>query len=369
MELSEEELERYSRHFSVKDFGLEGQKQLKQASVLCVGAGGIGSPVLLYLAAAGVGHIGIIDFDQVELSNLQRQVLFNADDLGKNKAVIAKEKLLKLNSNLVCKTYSEGLTLENAKSIISNYDLVLDGSDNYPTRYLVNDVCCALNKPFISASIFQMSGQWGLFNDQGSACFRCLFPAPPEENIIPNCAEAGVLGILPGLVGNFAALDVIKFFVMKEYIQLNTLNTFDAKNLKLQSFVFEKSKTCSACVNKQIILENNKKEDPAMFENISVNELKAMMDKKEDFLLLDVRQDWERELAVINDSKHVLLDKISETNLEIDFNKKIVLYCKVGGRSAAAAEILIKRGWKHCYNLQGGIIAWAREIDPTMKTY
>jgi sulfur-carrier protein adenylyltransferase/sulfurtransferase len=364
------EISRYSRHFSVDKIGLAGQKKIKQARVLCVGAGGIGSPALLYLAASGVGHLGVVDFDCVELSNLQRQILFREADCGQSKAQIAKQQLSCLNSNIEIIAHDEKLTIDNIEKIISQYDIVLDGSDNYPTRYLVNDACVLLHKPLISASIYQFSGQLAVFSNETTACYRCLYPNPPAAGVTPNCAQAGVLGAVPGVLGTLAATEVLKWILdFKEKLN-NAVLSVDLLTMSLQKYTVTPHKDCLACTRKrrlQDIPSATNDIDSLNVPSINAVTLKQWIDEGKKLSLLDVRQPWEREICQIDNSTPMPLDQLPfET---ITLTEPIIIYCKVGIRSAQAVSQLKNRGHQQVYNLEGGILAWIREVNPDLMLY
>lgn len=374
---SKEELERYSRHIIIPEFNIEGQSKLKQAKVLVVGTGGLGSPLLLYLAAAGVGNIGIIDFDVVEDSNLQRQVLFTTDDIGKPKSVVAKERLLKLNSNVNFTVYNEMLTSENALDIIKDYDVVADGTDNFPTRYLVNDACVILGKTNVYASIFKFEGQVSVFNYKNvdgsfGPHYRDLFPTPPPKGLVPSCAEGGVIGVLPGIIGSLQANEVLKVIsgigdpLVGRLFLFDSL-TFDARVMKVR----KNPNTLE--VTKLIDYEyfcgiNNKEENKAMVKETTVVELDALRKSKEDFQLIDVREAYEYDISNL-DGELIPLSTVLDNIDKISSDKKVVIHCRSGARSANAIIELEKHGFTNLYNLKGGILAWADEIDNDMAKY
>jgi|TARA_Y100000310_G_scaffold330539_1_gene402387 adenylyltransferase/sulfurtransferase len=364
MELSKEELKRYSRHLSLPEVGTQGQEKLKQSKVLIIGAGGLGCPAAIYLAAAGVGTIGIVDFDKVELSNLQRQILYTEEDIGKPKTSIIKNQLEKLNKNININIYNEKLTSKNALEIIRNYDVIIDGSDNFPTRYLVNDACFFLKKPNVYGSIFRFDGQASVFNYQNGPCYRCLKPVPPSEATIPNCAEAGVIGVLPGIIGTIQATEAIKIILGIGDTLSGKLLVYNALSMNFKKLNLNKNKNCPICgINPTIKTLNEKNK----MEEISVKELKEIMDKKEDFVLIDVREKVEWDLGRIEGAILIPLSQIKNNNFgdleNIDKNKHIILQCRTGGRSADVLNILKNRGYNNLKNLVGGITGWANEID------
>ena len=376
--LSKDELIRYSRHLALPEVGIEGQEKLKKAKVLIVGAGGLGSPAAIYLAAAGVGTIGIADYDKVEASNLQRQVLYSNEDIGQQKTTIIKNKINNINPNTKIRTHNEKLTSENALEIIKNYDLVIDGSDNFPTRYLVNDACVLLNKPNVYGSVYRFDGQASVFNYNNGPCYRCLFPNPPPAHLVPNCAEAGVLGVLPGVIGMVQATEAIKIILGKGKILSGRLLVYNAMSMTFMELNVKKNKNCPICSENATItglidyeqfcnnIKNNK-------EEITVKELKQMIDNKEDFVLVDTREKIEQALCKIENAKLASFSEIARGNLEIfnniGKNKKIVLYCHTGNRSAYALKMLKGKGYKNAKNLIGGINAWAKEIDQQVPIY
>ncbi len=369
--LSNEEHQRYQRHYVLPDFGTEGQLKLKNSSILVVGAGGLGSPVLLYLAAAGVGKIGIIDSDKLEVSNLQRQVLFNSDDIGKSKALTASEKIKKLNPYVQVTPYNEKLSTSNALEIISNYDLIIDGTDNFPTRYLINDACSIKGKPFVYGSIFRYEGQVAVFNFEGGVTYRDLFPEPPEPESVPNCETGGVLGVLPGIIGSIQANEAIKILtgvgepLAGRLLIINSLN--------LESRIITVPKISSAPKIEQLINYeqfcgvSNQSED--MVKEITVSDLKAMMDAKEDFQLIDVREQHEFDIANLA-GELIPLGNIPDATDKISTDKKVIIHCRSGARSAQAVQYLQQKlGTDNLYNLKGGILAWSDQIDPSIPKY
>lgn len=377
--LSNEEILRYSRHIIIPEVGMAGQEKLKAASVLIIGAGGLGSPVGLYLAAAGVGRLGIVDFDNVDETNLQRQIIHSTKDVGRSKLESAKEKIEAINQNVKVETYETRLTSENAFDIISEYDLVVDGTDNFPTRYLINDSCVFLNKPFVYGSILRFDGQVTVFNPRKGPCYRCLYPTPPPPELIPNCAEAGVLGILPGIIGSLQALEAIKLIIGKGNSLVGRLLLFDALKLKFEELNFRKDPDCPICgVNPTIhelidyelfcgilpsIESSNIKAD-----EITVEELRAKLNNSEDIFMLDVREKYEYEICNLG-GYLIPLRELPRRIGELDSSKEIVAYCKTGIRSAKAVESLKQAGFKKVKNLSGGIIEWVNKIDTKIPKY
>ncbi|MBI2208770.1 molybdopterin-synthase adenylyltransferase MoeB [Candidatus Woesearchaeota archaeon] len=376
--LSKEEQIRYSRHLALPEIGIEGQKKLKKAKVLIVGAGGLGSPAAVYLAAAGVGKIGIVDYDKVDLSNLQRQILYSLGDIGKSKTAIIKNQLKKINPNAKIITHDKKLTSNNVMEIIKDYNVIIDGSDNFPTRYLVNDACVLLNKPDVYGSVYRFDGQVSVFNYENGPCYRCLFPSPPPANLVPNCAEAGVLGVLPGVIGMIQATEAIKIILGKGETLSGRLLVYNALSMKFRELNLKKNKNCPVCSENAAIKElidydefcNGKKEDK---NEITVHELKQMINNKEDFVLVDTREKAEQDMCKIENAKLASFSEIARGNLKIfdniGKNKKIVLYCHTGNRSAFVMHMLKKKGYKNVKNLVGGIDAWAKEIDQQVPIY
>ena len=368
---SKDELTRYSRHIILPEFGEDGQAKLRKAKVLVIGAGGLGSPLLLYLTAAGIGTIGIVDFDKIELSNLQRQLLFSEDDVGKSKTQSAYARLKSLNSNVKFKLYEEKLTTDNALEIIKDYDVVADGTDNFPTRYLVNDACVLLDKPNVYGSIYRFEGQVSVFNykDKEGVIgpnYRDLFPEPPPPNMVPNCAEGGVLGVLAGIVGSMQASEVIKVITGIGSTLSGRLFIIDTFSFETQTVKLRKSakeNTISELIDYEEFCGMNNNASPYEVKEISVHELNDMIQKEESFQLIDVRTAFENHVANIGGDLMPLEEIVKHID-EISRTKQVILYCKVGIRSMEA--ILHLQGvydFSNLYNLKGGINAWAAEID------
>lgn len=375
--LSTEEFARYSRHFSLSEVGIAGQEKLKSARVLCVGAGGLGSPLLLYLAAAGIGTIGIIDDDSIDLSNLQRQVLYATQDVSKKKVNIAKAKLAELNPHINIITYAERLDKKNALNIIQNYDVIADGTDNFPTRYLVNDACFYTQKPNVYASIFQFEGQCSVFNAHKDApCYRCLYDSPPPAGLIPNCAEGGVLGVLPGMMGTIQAIEVIKLILNIGNSLTGRLLTVDALSMRFQEFEIKQHPDCRLCAHHQAfetLPDYSLMSCSATVGNIdeiSVNALyQILQDKnKKNIILLDVREPHEYAISNLG-GVLIPLRELNDRLSELDKNKSYVVHCKSGDRSRKAVKLLQEAGFISVKNLSGGISAWAREIDKKLPVY
>lgn len=377
MELTKEELLRYSRHIAIPQFHIEGQKKLKAGKVLVIGSGGLGSPVLLYLAAAGVGTIGIVDFDVVDDSNLQRQVLFNIHDIGKSKAETARERLLALNPHINVVVHNTRFSVENALDLISAYDVVADGTDNFPTRYLVNDACVLGGKVNVYASIFRFEGQVSVFNYQyadGSRGpnYRDLFPAPPPPGLVPNCSEGGVLGVLPGIIGSLQASEVIKVLTGVGDPLAGRLFLFDAASFTTRTLNIRKdpAQTIDRLINyEQFCGLGTGQADAPPLKEITPQELKNLIDAGSDFQLIDVREPYEFEIANLRGELYPL-SSVSAHAPRIARDKMVVVHCKGGVRSAKAIrELEDNFGFDNLYNLKGGIIAYAREVDTHIPVY
>jgi len=367
--LSTEELKRYNRHIILPEIGLEGQLKLKQASVLVIGAGGLGCPLLQYVAAAGVGTIGIVDFDAVSESNLQRQILFGTEDIGKSKAVVAKQKLESLNSFVKINAIAETLTPDNALYLFNQYDIIADCSDNFSTRYLVNDACVILNKPLVYGAINQFQGQLSVFNYNNGPTYRCLFPEPPEDSL--NCAEAGVLGVLPGMIGSMQANEVIKIITGIGEPLSGNLFLFDALKMETMNLKFDLvspnleikrlNKDYESCFASEFDISN--------VNTITVEELKKWIQNRNDFQLIDVREEFESDICNIG-GKLIPLVHIMNGDPQIVKNKPVVIYCHHGMRSRGAIIQLQKEfGYKNLLNLEGGIHQWSIQIDQSIPTY
>ena len=378
---SKEELARYNRHIIIPEFGLEAQQKLKAAKVLVVGSGGLGSPVLLYLAAAGVGNIGIIDFDVVDDSNLQRQVLFGIDEIGKPKVEAAKRRLEALNPHINITLYNTQLTSKNALDLISEYDVVADGTDNFPTRYLVNDASVLAGKPNVYASIFQFEGQVSVFNytnkeGEPGPNYRDLYPTPPPPGLVPSCAEGGVLGVLPGIIGSLQALEVIKVITGVGDVLSGRFFIFDALNFETRTFKIGRRKdnplngenpTITALIDYEQFCGVKAVEKP--IKEITASELNDWQIRGEKFQLIDVREPHEYEIVNIG-AELIPLGNISANADRIDTDKKVVIHCKMGGRSAKAIrELEEKFGFKNLYNLKGGILGYIDEVQPELTKY
>ncbi len=387
MNLTNQEISRYSRHLIMPEVGLEGQKKLKNAKVLCIGAGGLGSPLALYLAAAGVGKIGILDFDVVDFSNLQRQIIHTEKNIGKLKVESAKEKLLELNSDIEVQTYNERFTSDNAMEIIKDYDIVVDGTDNFATRYLTNDACVLLGKPNVYGSIFRFEGQVSVFDAKNGPCYRCLYPEPPPPGLVPSCAEGGVLGILPGVVGTLQASEVVKLIIGKGKPLIGRLLFMDILEMEPRIMKLRKNPECPICSDKATITElidyeefcgigrgelgqeDVKEKETVDVKEITVEEFKTMRTNNGEVTLIDVREPHEYEICKIEGSKLIPLGEIGDRSDELNPDEEIVVQCHHGGRSMKAATILKEKGFKNVVNLKGGIDEWAEKFDPEMARY
>ena len=377
--LSNEEMTRYSRHLMMPEVTPEGQRRLKAARVLCIGAGGLGSPAALYLAAAGVGTIGIVDFDDVDLSNLQRQILHGTKDIGRSKLESARDRLRDINPEIDIELHECRFSSENASQLVAQCDVVVDGSDNFPTRYLSNDVCVFARKPNVYGSVFRFEGQTTVFAPHLTGpCYRCLFPEPPPPDTVPNCAEAGVLGVLPGIIGMLQAIEAIKLIVGIGEPLIGRLLHFDALKVKFRELNLRRDRECPVCGENPTIFSPIDYEQfcgirphPAHdgHVTISVHELKRKIEGNGGFTIVDVREDFEYEIARIEDSKLIPLGELPARLDELRQDEEIVLLCKSGARSAHAAELLRAAGFTRAYNLEGGIDAWADKIDPAMPKY
>lgn len=379
MQLSAEELQRYSRHLMMPEVTPDGQRRLKAAHVLCIGAGGLGSPAALYLAAAGVGTIGIVDFDDVDLSNLQRQILHGTSDIGRSKLESARDRLRDVNPQIEIELHQGRFSSENATELVAQYDLIVDGSDNFPTRYLSNDVCVFASKPNVYGSVFRFEGQTTVFAPHlGGPCYRCLFPEPPAPGTVPNCAEAGVLGVLPGIIGMLQAIETIKLIVGIGEPLVGRLLHFDALKVKFRELNLRRDPQCPVCGENPTIFSPIDYEefcgarpvrDDDHVTTISVHELKRKMEGNGAFAIIDVREPFEYEIARIEGSKLIPLGELPTRLDKLQQDEEIILLCKSGTRSAHAAELLRGAGFTRSYSLEGGLDAWADEIDPVMQRY
>lgn len=369
---------RYSRHFALPEIGMEGQLKLKEASVLVVGAGGLGSPASFYLVAAGVGHLGLVDFDRVELSNLQRQILYGSSDVGQSKLDVAERRLADLNPNVDITLHPEPLTSGNALDIVRDYDVVIDGTDNFPTRYLVNDVCVFQGKPNVYGSIFRFDGQVSVFDASRGPCYRCLYPDPPPPGLVPSCAEGGVLGVLPGIIGSLQATEAIKWITGAGDTLTGRLLLFDALSPSFQEVSLKKDPDCVVCGDHPTVTEPIDYEgfcgvsgtaETVTVPEISVAEVKEKLQNGDRPVILDVREPWEWEIAHIKEALFIPMREVPSRLEELDPSEEIVVHCHVGPRSARVTEYLIKRGYTKVKNMAGGIKAWTLEVDPSLVHY
>ena len=383
IEFSNDEIARYSRHLIMPEVTLEGQRRLKAASVLCIGAGGLGSPIALYLAAAGIGRIGLVDNDVVDFSNLQRQILHGTKDVGRKKLNSARDSIRELNPNIQVDLHDCFFLAENAMEIAKNYDIIIDGTDNFPTRYLSNDVCVFLKKPNVYGSIFRFDGQTTVFAPHlGGGCYRCMFPEPPPPGMVPSCAEGGVLGVLPGMIGVIQAIEAIKLICGIGDPLIGRLVHFDALKMKFKEYKLRRDPKCPVCGDNPTITElidyeqfcgipqaaaAKAEEEPV--PEITPQELKARLDRGDKFVLLDVREKFEADICSIPGSTLIPLPDLPSRMSELDSADEIVLYCKIGPRSAEAIKLLKEAGFHKTFHLPGGIDSWADEIDSTMPRY
>ncbi len=376
--LSQEEILRYSRHLIIPEVGVEGQRRLKDARILMVGAGGLGSPVGLYLAAAGVGRLGIVEPDVVDATNLQRQVLHGTKDVGRKKGESARDRIRDLNPNVDVVLHDAWLTSENALGIIRGYDLVVDGTDNFQTRYLVNDACVLLGKPNVYGSIFRFEGQSTVFCTDEGPCYRCLYPEPPPPGLVPSCAEGGVLGILPGLLGVIQATEAVKLVANVGEPLVGRLLLVDAARMEFRTVKVRRNPRCPACGTREIraLIDYQQfcgirgaEEEVAGIPTITVGELDARRRRGEDLDLVDVREPHEWDIARIDGARLAPLSRFAEALRTFDSARDVVLYCKSGVRSAKAVRQLQEIGFRRVWNLAGGILRWSEEIDPTVPRY
>ncbi len=381
--LTNEEVARYSRHLIMPEVGMAGQLELKAARVLCIGAGGLGSPVLLYLAAAGVGTLGLVDFDEVDYSNLHRQIIHGTPDVGRSKLDSAKSRLNALNPEVEVVTYEMALSSENALGLFADYDLVIDGTDNFPTRYLINDACVIQGKPNIYGSIFRFEGQASVFAAKDGPCYRCLYPEPPPPGLVPSCAEGGVLGILPGVIGTLQATEAIKVILGIGEPLIGRFLIFDALKMRFRELKLRKDPDCPVCGEHPTVTQLIDYEQfcgiapaaqaaalaPEAEDEATVEELKTRLDHQESFLLLDVREPQEFEICRIPGSVLIPLGDLPSRLSELEGRDDMIVHCKSGVRSGKAVRLLRKAGYSKARNLKGGILAWIDRIDPTLPKY
>ena len=382
LSLSKDEILRYSRHLIVPEVGMEGQLKLKAAKVLLVGTGGLGAPLGLYLAATGIGRIGLVDFDVVDFTNLQRQVIHFTKDVGRPKIESAAEKMQAINPNVEIVKHEVALSSENALDIIKDYDLVVDGTDNFPTRYLVNDACVLLGKPNVYGSIFRFEGQATVFAYEGGPCYRCLYPEPPPPGLVPSCAEGGVLGILPGTIGLIQATETVKLILGIGEPLVGRLLLYDALGMHFRELKLRKNPECPICGDHRTITklidyhqfcgvpqQPAKQESQLTESEIEVTAVKEKLDRGDKFVLIDVREPHEYQICHIPAAKLIPLGEIGKRLGELDPEADIVIHCKSGMRSARACGILKAAGFKHVRNMKGGILAWSDQVDPSVPKY
>ncbi len=382
MNLTNQQISRYSRHLIMPEVGVEGQEKLVSSSVLCIGAGGLGSPLALYLGAAGIGRLGIVDFDVVDFSNLQRQIIHGEAKIGKLKVESAKERIHEINSDIEVETYNLRLTSENALDIVKEYDVIVDGTDNFATRYLVNDACVLLGKPNVYGSIFRFEGQVSVFDANRGPCYRCLYPEPPPPGLVPSCAEGGVLGILPGIIGTMQAAETIKLILGKGRPLVGKLLFVDVMEMKIRELKLRKDPNCPLCgknptITKLIDYDEfcgvGRGEEQALAEasdlEITVDEFNNLIKSKKDILILDVRGPNEHQICHIKGSKLIPLGDLPSRVNELDTADEIIVHCHHGVRSLRATTFLRNMGFKKVKSLKGGIDVWAQDYDPNMPRY
>ncbi len=381
MELNNEEIRRYSRHLILPEVGLAGQKKIKATSVLCVGTGGLGSPIQMYLAAAGIGKLGIVDFDVVDYSNLQRQILHTDADVGRPKTESARETIRGINPNCQVEVYNTRITTENALALIRPYDIVVDGTDNFPTRYLTNDACVLLKKPNVYGSIFRFDGQASVFAPHlGGPCYRCLYPEPPPPGMVPSCAEGGVLGVLPGIIGCIQATEIIKLAIGKGNSLIGRLLLFNALDMKFKELKLRKDPACPICGEHPTIKELidyetfcgivPEPENAANPDEVTVQDMKqALANPGLNIKVVDVREPDEYEIARVAGVPLLPLSQLNERFTELDPNQQYYLHCKAGVRSLKALNFLKQQGFKYVKSVKGGITAWSDEIDRNVPRY
>ena len=379
--LSNDEVQRYSRHLIMPEVGMDGQQKLKAARVLCIGAGGLGSPVAMYLAAAGVGTLGMVDFDTVDFSNLQRQIIHGTPDVGRLKLQSANDRIQAINPNVQVECYETALSSRNALELFEPYDIIVDGTDNFPTRYLVNDACVLLGKPNVYGSIFRFEGQASVFATKDGPCYRCLYPEPPPPGLVPSCAEGGVLGVLPGIVGTIQATEAIKLIIGVGEPLIGRFLIFDALRMRFRELKLRRDPECPVCGDHPTVRELIDYEQfcgvapaeqtsaPAAVEETTVEELKRRFDAGDDTFLLDVREPQEYQICTIPGSTLIPLGDLPSRLSELEGRRNIVVHCKSGVRSAKAVKLLREAGFGDAVNLKGGILAWIDRIDPSLPKY
>jgi adenylyltransferase/sulfurtransferase len=376
-------VKRYSRHLIMPEVGVDGQRKLKAGSVLCIGAGGLGSPAAMYLAAAGVGTIGVVDFDVVDFSNLQRQIIHGTPDVGRSKLASARDRIHAINPHVEVQTFETALSSENAMKLFEPYDVILDGTDNFPTRYLVNDACVLLGKPNTYGSIFRFEGQASVFGMKSGPCYRCLYPEPPPPGLVPSCAEGGVLGVLPGIIGVIQATEAIKLLTGIGEPLIGRFLIYDALKMRFRELKLKKDPDCPVCgthptVTRLIDYEQFCGVRPAAPETVAVAgngweissvELKQRLDRGDELTLVDVREPNEYQINRIPGTRLIPLGEIPRRYAELDPDAEVVVHCKVGARSAKAADFLRSVGFKRVLNLKGGILDWIDKVDPSQPKY
>jgi molybdopterin/thiamine biosynthesis adenylyltransferase/rhodanese-related sulfurtransferase/molybdopterin converting factor small subunit len=382
-DLSPEEIKRYSRHLIMPEMGMDGQRKLKASSVLCIGAGGLGSPAAMYLAAAGIGRLGIVDFDVVDFSNLQRQLLHTTNDVGRTKLESAKEKVVALNPHVQVDTYEEALSSENAMRLFTGYDVILDGTDNFPTRYLVNDACVLTGKPNAYGSIFRFEGQASVFATKDGPCYRCLYPEPPPPGLVPSCAEGGVFGVLPGIIGVIQATETIKLVLGAGEPLIGRFLIYDALRMRFRELKLRKDADCPVCgthptVKKLIDYEQfcgvaphqvAAAAPPTSMDALTSRELKSELDRGDEIVIVDVREPQEYQINRLPGSILIPLGDLPKRYVELDPNANIVTQCKSGMRSAKAQDFLRSKGFTRVRNLTGGVLGWVDQVDPSQPKY
>jgi adenylyltransferase/sulfurtransferase len=382
MELNNDEIRRYSRHLILPEVGLAGQKRIKSTSVLCIGAGGLGSPIAMYLAAAGIGKLGLVDFDTVDFSNLQRQIIHGTEDVGRPKGESARDTINSINPNVEVVLHTTRLSSENALEIIGQYDIVVDGTDNFPTRYLTNDACVLLKKPNVYGSIFRFDGQASVFAPTlGGPCYRCLYPEPPPPGMVPSCAEGGVLGVLPGIIGCIQAAEILKLAIGKGSSLVGRLILFNALDMKFRELKLRRDPQCPICGDAPIIkelidyemfcgIEPEPAEPAANPDEVTVQDMKKALENPSlGIKVIDVREPDEYEIAHVEGVPQVPLSQIEQRFTELDPNQQYYLHCKAGVRSLKALNFLREQGFKYLKSVKGGITAWSDEIDSEVPRY
>ena len=382
LSLSNQEVERYSRHLIMPEVGMDGQLKLKAASVLCLGAGGLGSPVAMYLAAAGVGRLGLVDFDVVDYSNLQRQIIHGTPDVGRSKLESARDTLVAINPEVAIDLHETALSSSNAFDVLGDYDIVVDGTDNFPTRYLVNDACVLLRKPNVFGSIFRFEGQASVFATKQGPCYRCLYPEPPPPGLVPSCAEGGVLGILPGVVGTIQATETVKLIIGVGEPLINRFMIYDALRMKFRELKLRRDPECPVCGDRPTVTQlidyeqfcgiaptSPASDDSTSGDDVTVEELKFFIDNNDGVFLLDVREPQEHQICSIPGSVLIPLGELPNRISELGGHEDVVVHCKSGVRSAKAVKILSDAGFKKVRNLSGGILRWIDVVDPSLPKY